>query len=156
MAVFSAKGMLTADSFYDLNVTFKKNYNDLSYADIEKEFKSNIAKFNKINSKKVVKIDEYTLKTNLSIKKIENSFLDPESLSVWKIPGFIELLKESGFSPTKHQMYFFKTTKEEILLRNRGGGGFQKSSKNVLRNMWMIPNRRNFFCEEEKMSCSST
>ena len=60
-------------------------------------------------NKKVVKIDEYTLKTNLSIKKIENSFLDPESLSVWKIPGFIELLKESGFSPTKHQMYFFKT-----------------------------------------------
>ena len=54
------------------------------------------------------------------------------------------------------EMYFFKTTKEEILLRNRGGGGFQKSSKNVLRNMWMIPNRRNFFCEEEKMSCSST
>tara|TARA_B100000959_G_scaffold286844_1_gene367621 strand:- start:1454 stop:3364 length:1911 start_codon:yes stop_codon:yes gene_type:complete len=59
MAVFSAKGMLTADSFYDLHVTFKKNYNNLSYTDIEKEFESNIAKFNKINSKKVVRIDRF-------------------------------------------------------------------------------------------------
>ena len=60
-------------------------------------------------NKKVVKIDEYTLETNLSIKKIENSFLDPQSLSIWKIPSFILLLKESGFSATKHQMYFYKT-----------------------------------------------
>ena len=66
------------------------------------------ATINKPN-KQVVKIDEYTLKTNLSIKKIENSFLDPQSLSIWKIPDFISLLKESGFSATKHQMYLYKT-----------------------------------------------
>ena len=60
-------------------------------------------------SKKVIKIDEYTLKTNLSISKIENSFLDPQSLSIWKIPSFIKLLKESGFSPVKHQLYLYKT-----------------------------------------------
>ena len=41
------------------------------------------------NDKKVVTIDEYTVKTNLSINKIENSFLDPASLSIWKIPNFI-------------------------------------------------------------------
>ena len=60
-------------------------------------------------NKKVIKIDQYTLKTNLSIKKIENSFLDPQSLSIWKIPMFITLLKESGFSATKHRMYLYKT-----------------------------------------------
>ena len=60
-------------------------------------------------NKKVIKIDEYTLKTNLSIKKIENSFLEPQSLSIWKIPNFILLLKDSGFSATKHQMYLYKT-----------------------------------------------
>jgi len=60
-------------------------------------------------NKKVVKIDEYTLKTNLTIKKIEDSFLDPQSLSIWKIPDFIVLLKESGFSATKHHIYLYKT-----------------------------------------------
>ena len=82
---------------------------DVESAQLEKEFwilKNAI--INKPN-KKVVKIDEYTLKTNLSIKKIEDSFLDPQSLSIWKIPSFIKLLKESGFSATKHQIYLFKT-----------------------------------------------
>ena len=60
-------------------------------------------------NKKVVRIDEYTLKTNLSIKKIENSFLDPQSLSIRKIPDFISLLEESGFSATKHKIYLYKT-----------------------------------------------
>ena len=60
-------------------------------------------------NKKVVKIDEYTLNTNLSIKKIEDSFLEPQSLSIWKIPNFIKLLKESGFSATKHKIYLYKT-----------------------------------------------
>ena len=82
---------------------------DVESAQLEKEFwilKNAI--INKPN-KKVVKIDEYTLKTNLSVKKIEDSFLDPQSLSIWKIPSFIKLLKESGFSATKHQIYLFKT-----------------------------------------------
>ena len=82
---------------------------DVESAQLEKEFwilKNAI--INKPN-KKVIKIDEYTLKTNLSIKKIEDSFLDPQSLSIWKIPSFIKLLKESGFSATKHQIYLFKT-----------------------------------------------
>ena len=82
---------------------------DVESAQLEKEFwilKNAI--INKPN-KKVIKIDEYTLKTNLSVKKIEDSFLDPQSLSIWKIPSFIKLLKESGFSATKHQIYLFKT-----------------------------------------------
>ena len=92
--------------------TKKNNFTeriDVESAQLEKEFwilKN--ATINKPN-KKVVKIDEYTLKTNLSVKKIEDSFLDPQSLSIWKIPSFIKLLKESGFSATKHQIYLFKT-----------------------------------------------
>ena len=82
---------------------------DAKTAQLEKNFwvMKNVI-INKPN-KKVVKIDEYTLKTNLSIKKIEDSFLDPQSLSIWKIPGFILLLKESGFSATKHHIYLYKT-----------------------------------------------
>ena len=82
---------------------------DAERAQLEKNFwvMKNVI-INKPN-KKVVKIDEYTLKTNLSIKKIEDSFLDPQSLSIWKIPDFIVLLKESGFSATKHHIYLYKT-----------------------------------------------
>ena len=82
---------------------------DAKSAQLEKNFwiMKNVV-INKPN-KKVVKIDEYTLKTNLTIKKIEDSFLDPQSLSIWKIPDFISLLKESGFSATKHQIYLYKT-----------------------------------------------
>jgi len=82
---------------------------DVKEAKLEKKFwVMKNAIINRPN-KKVVRIDEYTLKTNLSIKKIENSFLEPQSLSIWKIPNFISLLKESGFSATKHQMYMYKT-----------------------------------------------
>ena len=82
---------------------------DAQTAELEKNFwfMRNVI-INKPN-KKVVKIDEYTLNTNLSIKKIEDSFLEPQSLSIWKIPNFINLLKESGFSATKHKIYLYKT-----------------------------------------------
>ena len=59
MTVFSAKGMLYADSFYDLNVTFKRNYHSLTFGNIEKEFQDNILKFSKINSKKIKKINKF-------------------------------------------------------------------------------------------------
>ena len=60
-------------------------------------------------NKKVVNINEYTLSTNLSIEKIENSFLGPESISILKLPGFIKLLEQSGFSSSKHTVYLYKT-----------------------------------------------
>ena len=49
------------------------------------------------------------IQENLSIDKIESSFLDPESISILKLPKFIELLKQSGFSSTKHSIYMYKT-----------------------------------------------
>ena len=67
-------------------------------------------------NKRVVNIAEYTLSTNLSIDKIENSFLDPQSISIWKLPEFIELLKQSGFSPVKHNIYLYKTFLSPLFL----------------------------------------
>ena len=114
--VIRAANFLPKESLFK-NATFyiytkKNNFVeriDAEIAKLEKNFwiMQNVI-INKPN-KRVIKIDEYTLKTNLSIKKIEDSFLDPQSLSVWKIPNFILLLKESGFSATKHQMYLYKT-----------------------------------------------
>ena len=114
--VISAENFLPKESLFK-DITFyiytkKNNFVeriDAENAKLKKNFwVMNNVVINKPN-KKVIKIDQYTLKTNLSIKKIENSFLDPQSLSIWKIPMFITLLKESGFSATKHRMYLYKT-----------------------------------------------
>ena len=110
-AIFLPEESLFKDATFYI-YTKKNNFIeriDAKSAKLEKDFwiMKNVI-INRPN-KKVIKIDEYTLKTNLSIKKIEDSFLDPQSLSIWKIPKFISLLKESGFSSTKHEMYFYKT-----------------------------------------------
>ena len=81
---------------------------DTKKAKLEKNYwhMSNVT-INRPN-KKVANIEEYTLSTNLSINKIEDSFLEPQSISIWKLPSFIELLEQSGFSSTKHKIYLHK------------------------------------------------
>lgn len=46
------------------------------------------------------------LPTNLSLHNIEDSFASPETLSFWALPGFIELLNQSGFSSISHRLHF--------------------------------------------------
>jgi lipopolysaccharide export system permease protein len=47
--------------------------------------------------------------TQLNLEKIIQTFEDPEEISVWKLPGFIRLLDNAGFSSLKHRMYFYST-----------------------------------------------
>jgi lipopolysaccharide export system permease protein len=44
--------------------------------------------------------------TNLTPRKIEESFASPETMSFWELPGFINLLETSGFSAQRHRLYF--------------------------------------------------
>ncbi len=44
--------------------------------------------------------------TNLTTRKIQDSFASPETMSFWELPGFIRLLDNSGFSSTRHRLYF--------------------------------------------------
>jgi lipopolysaccharide export system permease protein len=46
------------------------------------------------------------LATHLTSHKIEESLASPESMSFWKLPGYIKLLEESGFSAQRHRLYF--------------------------------------------------
>ena len=114
--VIRASSFSSNESLFE-NVTFyiftKRNY-FVERIDTKKaKLKENYWHMNDViinrPNKKVVNIDEYTLSTNLSIDKIESSFLDPESISILKLPNFIELLKQSGFSSTKHSIYMYKT-----------------------------------------------
>jgi lipopolysaccharide export system permease protein len=44
--------------------------------------------------------------TDLTVVRVQQSFASPDALSFWALPGFIELLKRAGFSPTQHELAF--------------------------------------------------
>ncbi|MBX9698623.1 MAG: LPS export ABC transporter permease LptG [Acetobacteraceae bacterium] len=47
-----------------------------------------------------------TLPTELTPDRIETSFASPDTLSLWALPGFIEVLEEAGFSAVRHRLHF--------------------------------------------------
>ncbi len=46
------------------------------------------------------------LPTNLTVGRVQDSFAPPDTLSVWALPGFIDLLDNSGFSSIRHRLHF--------------------------------------------------
>lgn len=50
--------------------------------------------------------DRIDVATNLTSRKIQDSFASPETMSFWELPGFIGLLDSSGFSSQRHRLYF--------------------------------------------------
>jgi lipopolysaccharide export system permease protein len=47
-----------------------------------------------------------TLPTDLTVRRMEDSFQSPDTLSVWALPGFISLLDNAGFSAVRHRLHF--------------------------------------------------
>ncbi|MBP5534864.1 MAG: LptF/LptG family permease [Alphaproteobacteria bacterium] len=47
--------------------------------------------------------------TQLDLDKIIQTFDKPEEISFWKLPHFIKLLNNAGFSSLKHRMHFYST-----------------------------------------------
>lgn len=44
--------------------------------------------------------------TDLTLERILEKFDDPQTMSFWRFPRFINMLKESGFATTQYEMYF--------------------------------------------------
>ncbi len=44
------------------------------------------------------------VQTDLTVNRVQDSFAAPDTLSVWKLPGFISLLNNSGFSSIRHRL----------------------------------------------------
>jgi lipopolysaccharide export system permease protein len=51
-------------------------------------------------------VAEVDFPTDLTVHRVQESFASPDSLSFWALPGFIALLKRSGFSPIQHELAF--------------------------------------------------
>jgi lipopolysaccharide export system permease protein len=46
------------------------------------------------------------LPTDLTVRRVQESFAPPDTLSVWQLPGFIALLERSGFSSVRDRLHF--------------------------------------------------
>ncbi len=60
-------------------------------------------------------MDSYTLPTTLEIEQIQDSFVEPETISFWELPGFIQVLEEAGFSALKHKLYWHSLLARPLL-----------------------------------------
>jgi lipopolysaccharide export system permease protein len=60
--------------------------------------------------------DDIVIPTNLTEQKIEESFASPETMSFWKLPDFISVLEQSGFSARKHRLYFDSLLAKPLML----------------------------------------
>lgn len=50
--------------------------------------------------------EDVSFKTDFTLEGILEKFDEPQTMSFWRFPQFIKFLKESGFSPAQHQMYW--------------------------------------------------
>ncbi len=58
----------------------------------------------------------YVLPTTLTPSKIEDSLAQPDSLSFWELPAFIDALERTGFSSTRHRQHYHALMAEPLLL----------------------------------------
>jgi lipopolysaccharide export system permease protein len=58
----------------------------------------------------------FTLPTQLTVEEIQDSFLAPETLSFWELPGFIATLESAGFSGLRHRLYWHSLLALPLLL----------------------------------------
>jgi lipopolysaccharide export system permease protein len=62
------------------------------------------------------KFAETRVPTQLTVEKIRDSFGSPETMSFWKLPGFIALLEASGFATQRHRLRFNALLAKPFLL----------------------------------------
>lgn len=56
---------------------------------------------------RAVEMAETRIETDLTVEHIHDSFAAPETISFWKLPGFIKALEDSGFSSNRHRMHWY-------------------------------------------------
>jgi lipopolysaccharide export system permease protein len=53
-----------------------------------------------------VPVGTMQLPTDLTARRVQESFQSPDTLSLWALPGFIRLLDSAGFSSVRHRLHF--------------------------------------------------
>ncbi len=58
----------------------------------------------------------YSLPTDWTPSKIQDSFSPPETLSFWRLPGFIDLLDKAGFAAARHRVHWYSLLAMPLML----------------------------------------
>jgi lipopolysaccharide export system permease protein len=61
-------------------------------------------------------VGEYSLPTTLTLGHIQDSFASPDTMSFWRLPAFISMLEEAGFSALRHRLYWTSLLVQPFLL----------------------------------------
>lgn len=56
--------------------------------------------------RQAVETKAFWVATNLTLDGIKDNFAKPSSIPIWEMPAFIEELKQAGFSPRRHMVWF--------------------------------------------------
>ena len=59
--------------------------------------------------------EEMTIPTDLTVEHIQDSFAAPETIGFWKLPGFIALLDDSGFSSNRHRLHWYRLLSQPVV-----------------------------------------
>lgn len=57
-----------------------------------------------------------SLPTDWTPNKIQDSFSPPETLSFWRLPGFIDLLDKAGFAAARHRVHWYSLLAMPLML----------------------------------------
>ena len=57
-----------------------------------------------------------SFETTLSLERLLEKFDEPQTMSFWRFPHFIQFLKHAGFSARQHEVYFFELTAFPLFL----------------------------------------
>jgi lipopolysaccharide export system permease protein len=60
-------------------------------------------------------VEEMQIPTDLTVEHIQDSFAAPETIGFWKLPGFIALLDESGFSSNRHRLHWLRLLSQPVV-----------------------------------------
>jgi len=61
-------------------------------------------------------IPAFSLPTSLTMEYIQDSFASPETMSFWRLPSFIAMLEDAGFSAMRHRLYYQSLLANPILM----------------------------------------
>jgi lipopolysaccharide export system permease protein len=60
--------------------------------------------------------DSFRQPTTLTLNQVQESFADPDTISFWDLPHFIEMAEAAGFSARRYQLHFFDILATPVLL----------------------------------------
>ena len=81
---------------------------------------------------------EMWLPTDITLEKVHDSFAQPETLSFWDLPDFIEDLDKVGFSALRHRLYWHSLLSDSTFTNCYGINSCYIYNKTINKNKFRV------------------